>query len=98
MKYLLTMLVSLLMGATLTNAQSRLDFSTGDVKIEWQKKADGWHVSDVAVKGKRFPNPKGYYTILYLNRNPAAGLVDQDLEGKASRSILRMRSDWPTAR
>ncbi|MEI3554779.1 MAG: hypothetical protein V8Q54_09280 [Alistipes senegalensis] len=48
-----------------------------------RKKADGWHVSDVAVKGKRFPNPKGYYTILYLNRNPAAGLVDQDLEGKA---------------
>lgn len=83
MKYLLTTLVSLLMGATLTNAQSRLDFSTEDVKIEWQKKADGWHVSDVAVKGKRFPNPKGYYTILYLNRNPAAGLVDQDLEGKA---------------
>ena len=32
--------------------------------------------------GKQIPAPKGYYTVLYIDRNPAKDLVDQDLEGK----------------
>ena len=62
--------------------QDRLGLSTGEVSIEWEKMNDGWHVTEVSVQGKSMPEPRGYYTVLYLNRNPAANLVEQDIEGK----------------
>ena len=43
---------------------------------------DGWHIKTIDAEGKILLNPAGYYNILYLNRNPAPNLVDQDLEGK----------------
>lgn len=70
------------LGCLMVSAQDRLNLATGNVSVDWERQSDGWHVTDVTVKGVSMPNPKGYYTILYLNRNPAAGLVDQDLEGK----------------
>lgn len=63
--------------------KTEMVLSSKSLKIAWSKQADGWHINNVLVNGKTFPNPEGYYTILYLNRQPAASLVDQDLEGKA---------------
>jgi hypothetical protein len=50
--------------------------------LTWIQEADGWHVSKLSINGKELPNPKGYYTLLYLERKPASSLVYQDLEGK----------------
>ena len=81
--FLLVILLSLhmcIIQAEPENAQLRL--ISDKLSIVWQKETDGWHIHTIEVEGKILDNPKGYYTILYLNRNPAPNLVDQDLEGK----------------
>lgn len=81
MKYLFsTLLIACV--SVLMSAQPKLNLNTGSVDIEWQQEEDGWHISCIKIDGKQIPSPKGYYTILYLDRNPAKDLVDQDLEGK----------------
>lgn len=70
-------------GNTRTNQNEELVLSSDYIKLVWNKQSDGWHVKNVSVGTKSFPNPAGYYTLLYLNRRPAPNLVDLDIEGKA---------------
>lgn len=63
--------------------QDEIVLSTGQLNISWSKQENGWHINKVQAGTKIFPNPKGYYTVLYINRPAAQSLVDQDLEGKA---------------
>lgn len=84
MKKILSVFVIFILAHQL-NAQSigaELKLSSDKLKILWEKKSDGWHIKSIEAGGKNLPNPAGYYNILYLNRNPAQNLVEQDLEGK----------------
>ncbi|MDD4921962.1 MAG: hypothetical protein PHS30_05735, partial [Bacteroidales bacterium] len=85
MKKIVLLLAFISFGFATLRAESAktLSLTSEKLKISWQKEADGWHVTGVSVNDKTFSNPKGYYTLLYLNRKPAAGLVYQDIEGKA---------------
>ena len=81
MKYLFsTLLIACV--SVLMSAQPKLNLNTGSIDFEWQQEEDGWHISCIKIDGKQIPAPKGYYTVLYIDRNPAKDLVDQDLEGK----------------
>lgn len=81
MKYLFsTLLIACV--SVLMSAQPKLNLNTGSIDFEWQQEEDGWHISCIKIDGKQIPAPKGYYTVLYIDRNPAKDLVDQDLDGK----------------
>jgi hypothetical protein len=60
-----------------------ISLSSKQLKVSWTQEKDGWHISSINVAGKVLANPSGAFTIIYLNRKPAANLVDEDLEGKA---------------
>lgn len=83
MKHFLTIIaVAAICSASALASQPRLNLNTGSVNVEWAQESDGWHISSVKIDGKEIASPKGYYTVLYVDRNPAKDLVDQDLEGK----------------
>lgn len=70
------------LGANAQSQGSRLALSSKNLKVEWQLEKDGWHISTLTTGGHVLKNPRGYYTVIYLNRRPAANLVELDLEGK----------------
>lgn len=67
--------------ASLLAAQNSIRLDSGCIAIDWTEQEDGWHISSLSVNGKLIAHPAGYYTVLYLNRRPAQGLVFQDIEG-----------------
>ena len=79
----LALSINFLFGYAQEQKSEELVLSSEKVKITWNQLEDGWHVQDVYIENKPFSIPAGYYTLIYLNRNPAANLVDLDIEGKA---------------
>ena len=67
MKYLFsTLLIACV--SVLMSAQPKLNLNTGSIDFEWQQEEDGWHISCIKIDGKQIPAPKGYYTVLYIDR------------------------------
>lgn len=81
MNKILTLLCATLAGFSAT-AQKNLSLNTPRLQLNWQQQNDGWHLTALRAGGKTMAHPSGAFTILYVNRPPAANLVDQDLEGK----------------
>lgn len=69
-------------GLIAQNTKAKISLSSGKLQLLWSEETDGWHLKNVRINNKDLPNPAGYYTLLYLDRNPAASLVDMDIEGK----------------
>jgi len=64
-----------------------LELNGDRVRLRWQRQEDGWHVIEAGAKGDggwvALPSRSGWNTVLYVNRNPAADLVQVDKEGVA---------------
>ena len=85
MKYLFsTLLIACV--SVLISAQPKLNLNTGSIDFEWQQEEDGWHISCIKIDGKQIPAPKGYYTLLYIDRNPAKDLVGKHFTFYASKA------------
>lgn len=60
-----------------------MSLTSKQLKVSWAQQKDGWHIQSINAGGKTLADPSGAFTLIFLNRKPAAGLVDEDLEGKA---------------
>lgn len=74
----------------LVSAQENLSLGSAKLKVEWEKKTDGWHVKSLVAGGKSLGAPAGYYTVLYNQAKPRVELVANNQEGAA-------HSFYPTA-
>ncbi len=82
-----TICVCLLASELRGQPDDRLELVNDSVKLTWTRQADGWRLTEILAKGASgwvaAPTPSGLHTVLYINRNPAAKLVDLDKEGIA---------------
>ena len=94
MKYLFsTLLIACV--SVLMSAQPKLNLNTGSIDFEWQQEEDGWHISCIKIDGKQIPAPKGYYTVLYIDRNPARIWSIRILRERILRSIRQKQKCFP---
>ena len=80
--FLYAIVVGCCMFNTMAESKKEIKLISDRLALTWIQEPDGWHVKEIRISGKELPNPKGYYTLLYLSRKPAPSLVYADLEGK----------------
>ncbi|MFC3197720.1 glycerophosphoryl diester phosphodiesterase [Parapedobacter deserti] len=75
-------LSTLATGSISHEGDSSFSLSSEQLKVTWQKKQQGWYISEIITGMKKVAHPSGAYTILYKKGTPAGARVDLDIEGR----------------
>jgi hypothetical protein len=89
LKLLVVLASFLAAGPSLAAAESspRVQLANDQVRLVWQREADGWHLREAAARGPAgwvsVGTPSGRHTVVHIDRRAAEKLVEVQKEGSA---------------